>query len=398
MSRYGVVTVGRLAIRESYSVSESNSDGTTTLTMAGQESSPRVSQTDMNRRREDILNSRGRFVAVTFSQKSQLNGYYWVSSSSAEWTHWDDHAMGALPWSMDLLRMGNATEIDIESKLGGSQTRLNDFLIVGERWHAPPAGHTNYYSGSSIATFVDRVGVDGTVRVYRNLALTTSPQWSCDELSYGAGRVRFLDGNDQERTGESLRTVPNDWELSNSLVRVRPLLASGVLEISHWIGGAWVPKSWDIQYGAVTLGVADAVSLLHNEPELTVLRLIKSLSGVRLSVDITLRRGSRSVELYVQAATSGTIKVARSTTEAASAGTGYIVATSGTDRYLLGSARTVTTTDLVNGSIALGSTVKMDVVISMVVAAAGPASGDAAVDLMKQYVGTPSETVKAVTR
>lgn len=400
MSRYGVVTVGRLAIRENYNVSEANSDGSRTLNLSGQESSPYVSQTDMNRRREDILNSRGRFVAVTFSHKEQLNGYYYVTNSSCEWTHWDDHQLGALPWSMDLLRVGGATEIDLESKLGGSLTRLNNHAIVGERTVAPPIGHTNFYSGSTIATFVDRVSADGTIRVYRSIALNTNALWSCPELLYGAGRCRFIDENDRERTGELFRSVANDWEVNNGLVRVRPLASGGVIEVAHWAGGAWRAKNYDITYSTVSLGVVTDVSLLRNEPELVVVRLIRSLSGVRLSVDITVRRGSRNAELYVQAASSGTIKVVRSTAEASTAGTGFISATANDangHRFYMGSATTLTT-DVVNGGLSKAATVTFDVVIGLVVGGGAPATGDSATNLMAQYIGAPSESVQGVVR
>jgi hypothetical protein len=400
MSRYGTVKIGRLSIRENYEVSEENSDGVMLMSLAGQESSPRISLTDMNRRREDILNLRGRFVNVTFSQKDAVNGYFYVAKSSAQWLVWNDHLMGALPWSVDLIRVGQATGVDLESKLGGSQTRLNDHAIVGERWNAPPIGHTNYYSGSTIATLVDRTGSEGVIRVYRNLAMNINPQWSCTETNYDLGRVRFLDINAKERTGDQFRTTPGGWELNNTLVRVKPLAASGVLEISSWSGGAWRPKNWDVTIDAVSFGVPDAVSILRNEPEVTVVRLIRSLSSVRVTIDVTLRRGSRFAELYIQTASSATIKAVLTTAEAGTAATGYVSKTADDangNRYIVGSSRTHVA-DAVNGGISKAATVVMDVMIGSVINFVAVASGDAAVDLMKQYIGAPSEAVSGVTR
>jgi hypothetical protein len=183
-------------------------------------------------------------------------------------------------------------------------------------------------------------------------------------------------------------------------VRIKPLAALGVLEISSWSGGAWRAKNWDVQFDAVSFGVPDAVSILRNEPEMAVVRLIRSLSSVRITIDVTLRRGSRFAELYVQTATSGTIKAVLSTAEAGTAGTGFVSRTADDangNRYIVGSTRTLTS-DVVNGGISKAATVVMDIVIGSVIGGGAPLTGDAAVDLMKQYIGAPSESVSGVTR
>jgi hypothetical protein len=353
----------------------------------------------MSRRREDILNLRGSFVPVVFSQKPELNGYYQVSASTANWLKWEDHAMGALPWTIDLLRVGSSFEIDLESKLGGALTRQNNFTVTGDRWHAPAGGHNGYFVSSTIPPFTDRVSTDGTIRVYRTLAGTT-PRWTSYEENYGLGRARFLDANGFERVGTSFATTPGSWEVSNSIMRIRPLLSGGVLEVSVWDGTAWRAKNWNMTYAGTTLGVPDAVSVIHNEYEVVTVRLIRTLASVRVTCDITLRRGARFAEIYAQSATAGTFALVLSTAQTGTSGNGFVSATANDangNRYIVGSTRTFTT-DLANGGISLASAVRFDAMVGVVLNGTTPATGDSATSLYAQYIGSPSELVSGVTR
>src|SRR5688572_17228365 len=123
MGRYGVLTVGRLPLREDF-VATHNSDGTLALT--GQESSPLKSLADIvERRRVDIMALQGKFVPVLFEKKPEMNGYYWVSDAQATVKKLDPFAI--LPWQMTLIPAGPDNAIDIESRLSGALTRQNSF-------------------------------------------------------------------------------------------------------------------------------------------------------------------------------------------------------------------------------------------------------------------------------
>lgn len=394
-SRYGVLTVGRLPLREDFVVTHNN-DGTIALT--GQESSPLKTVQDIaERRRVDIMALSNRFVPVTFSHKPELNGYYWVTSTQATIKKLDPFAI--LPWQMTLVSVGPDNAVDLESRLSGALTRQNSFAATGNRTQAPPIGSYAYHTETTGLTAMTRANSDGTpITVYRSIPVGINPRFGCAVGDYVRGRVRFIDGNGRERVGTEFMTSVSGWELNNGTTRVRPD-ASAAIEVSSWVGGVWVPKKWLIQ-ADTDLHPFDQITVLRNDFECVVLRLLKSVATGRRTVDITLRRGSRVVELYVQRSDSGSLAVKLLTTQAGTASSGYITATANDadgHRYIVGSSTTFTG-DAPNGGISVASQVKMDAFVGLVVAGGSAVSGDAAVDLYAQYLGMPAEFVQGVIR
>jgi hypothetical protein len=173
-------------------------------------------------------------------------------------------------------------EIDLESRLSGSVSRSNDFTLTGKRYHAPAVNAKMYWSGSTTPIYIDRVGSDGTIRVYRDLAVGIHPRWACASTDYSKGRVRFIDDNNLERVGISVRCAATSWELSNSLIRITPGTGGVPLNVYAWEAGAWVLRTWDIQIGAGSTSIAsfDSVSVLDNTFETVTIRLTKELNSV----------------------------------------------------------------------------------------------------------------------
>lgn len=413
MSFFGTIQVGRLTLTEDpsqavapASAAPSSTAATgRTLQILGEESTPAFSPLALpllQARQSDILALTNAFVPVTFTDKSDLNGYYSVVDASVSQVNWNGE-MSTVDWTIDLLRLGTDTEVDVESRLTGG-TRVNSFSATGVRWHAPAIGAYAYFTAvGSSPSVVTRTGADGAMPVYFSLPTPCIPRWGCAVGNYLAGRVRFIDANQLERTGIQLQTTAAGWTLHNALVRVSPLATgTGVLSIDAYTGGAWRTKNWDLQYAGSSLGQPLTVSVLRNEPEIVVLRLLWNTTGGRVTADMTLRRGSRFVEFYLQAQTSGTFKVVRGTAEAgANGGSGEYVAAAANDsagnEYIVGSAKT-NTQDLVNGGISLASTTVMDAFVGVIAGGTGAVTGDAGGDLYGQYLGSPAELVQAVRR
>lgn len=394
------IQLGRMVVREDLtSAEQSDNAGARTMALAGQESIPRLSSAAVARQREDLLTLPGYFVPVTFSVKDYLNGFYTVEDVQGTIEDWDDDLL-VFRWQMNLTRVGTESEIDIESRLGGSLTRVNDFLVTGVRTHAPAIVHGGYWTDGSVTTAVSRTGEDGTLKLYTGLAVNMSPRWATTPAGYLTGRVRFTDELGRERAGDGAKLAATGWTLSNGLVRIRPLATGGVLEVAAYTGGAWRVKNWDVTFAATTLGVFDYCTLITNELGLVTLRLMKNMTNGRLYMDVTLRRGQRLAELYVQSEFSGTIKVMRTTNEAGTNALGGTVVASANDadgnKYIVGSARTFTA-DL-NGGISKAATATFDAFIGVVAAGTGAVTGDVAADLQKQYVGLPNEMVQGVRR
>lgn len=398
MADYTTIRLGRLTLREDYQVSENSSRE---LSLTGKESmGARGARTrlQVEQRRDDILSLPGQMVAMSFTQKSHLNGFYIVKDSQAEITNWDN-AWAMLTWGVNLVRVGVENEIDVESRLSGAITRINDFTVVGKRSHAPAVNHKAYWSGSTVPTFVSRVGVEGTVKQYQNLAAGINPRWAVAVTDYEKGRARFIDHNGLERTGTSVNVSPSNWELSNSLIRIKPGTGNA-FDVSAWTGAAWVVRTWDLLYDTspTSIGVVDYVSILDNSYESVTIRLTKNIAPAgRMTVDLTLKRGASIVEMYVQHQFSTTLTLKRFTVVAGTSSPGYIAETTADVngmKSIVGSARTFTA-DAPNHGITKTATATLDAFMGVSMSAN---AGDLPADVYTQYIGTPSELVQGVHR
>jgi hypothetical protein len=422
MTQFGSVSLGRLLLVEfptQAATIGAGAPGTTTptgrtLALAGQESTPSAptvatTAAALRAKQADLTGSAGAFIPVTFSDKSELNGYYLVSDAAADLQNWEGEAV-TLTWRANLARVGTDFEVDIESRLTGG-IRNSSFAAssTGTRWHAPSQGHYAYFTATgNTPSVVVRQSADGAMNVYTGLPLTGSviPRWGCTVANYLGGRVRFLDDNGIERAGILFANgSPSSWTLNNALVQVTPMSSGGVLNVSAWASGssAYQAKNWDVQYNGTSLGVPLGISLLRNEPEIIVARLIWSTTGPnRVTADLTLRRGSRFLELYLQSQTAGTLKLVRSSAEAGTNGASgaYVAATSNDvagNKYVIGSALT-NIQDLTNGGISVSAATTFDAFVGAAVGGTAAQTGDTAADLWAQYIAAPAELVQGIRR
>jgi len=418
MTQFGVINLGRFplvefptqAATDASAAPSSTTPTGRTLKIQGQESVPSATEIAttsamLEAWRADMGGLVGSFVPVTFTDKTGLNGYYTVTDSTADLQNWEGEQQ-TLTWAIDLMRVGTDFEVDVESRLTGT-TRNNSFGLSGVRWHSPSIGHYSYFSAQgNTPSVVNRVGSDGTHVVYVGLpaSLTTIPRWGCSVSNYMNGRVNFVDQNGVERSGILFTpSNPTSWTLANGLLKVTPVPSgAGVLRLQTYNNpaGYAAVKTWDLLFNGTSLGQPQGVSLLRNEPEIIVLRMVFTYQSViRVTCDLTLRRGARHVEVFLQSQSSGQFKIVRTTPEVGSSATGYIFATSADaagDKYVVGSALSFTS-DLVNGGISSSaSVVYMDAMVGAQVSTS--AAGDLAADLYNQYLATPSELVQGVRR
>ncbi|WP_020135042.1 hypothetical protein [Streptomyces sp. 351MFTsu5.1] len=365
---WGDVQLGRIPLRETFTVTESGGDGRT-LDLEGQESYPPLTRAQVVARHDGInALTVGQCIPVTFTDKPERNGYYMVKSSGSTYTEYLN-SMVTADWKVSLDRIGSDAETDLQSRLTGA-VRLNDFSLTGERWHAPPIGHYGYYTGSSNPTTMTRTGADGAMTVYRSVPANTSPRWGCLPTSYLTGRVKATTTGGQEVYGADVPLAATGWSLSNGFVNVTTS-ASASLDVQTYAGGAYRSKLWNVSVAGSGAPISswDGATLLRNDPEMVILRLTKSLSPGRATLDLTLRRGSRFVEGYLQTGTAATLAAYRSTleTNTSAAASGYITATaddSDGNVFVIGSARSFTAH--ANGGITKAAATAMDFFIGAV--------------------------------
>jgi hypothetical protein len=229
-----------------------------------------------------------------------------------------------------------------------------------------------------------------------------SPRWGCAPGDYLDGRVKVTTTGAQEVYGVDVPLAAAGWALSNGLVNITPG-ASGTLDVQAYTGSAYHSKEWNVSVAGSGSSITswDGATLLRNDPEMCIMRLVKGLSPGRASLDLTLRRGSRFVEGYLQTGTSATLAAYRSTleTNTSFAASGYVTAT-GDDadgnRFAVGSARTFTAHT--NGGVIKSSATSLDFWIGVEAGGGSAVSGDAATDLRSQYVACLPEAVYGVRR
>lgn len=416
LAEYGYTKVGRLLLTEALSVAgETVSGADRTLSITGQESVPPQTAQELAQLQDDLMLLPGSFLPVTFTNKTDRNGYYWIGSSGADLSNWTGEVI-TCTWKLDLLRVGSDTEIDIESRCSGSASRNNSYSATGQRWHSPPVGHYGYWVQGAVPTVVTRTGSDGAQKVYLGVPTTTNPRWGCAVGDYPLGRVRFLDSNGLERAGPGQALAPTGWSLHNGLCRVTLAGTAGVsgasgtigsagvgvLSVGAWTSGAWANKAWDITWNSASLGAPTSASLLRNDFEAVVLRLVwpNLLGPGRTYLDILLRRGARVAELWLQSSIAGAVSFARTSTEAGTQTAGYLTASANDangHRYFLGAAQSFTAAPT-TGGISRGSVTGSDFAVGVVAGGSGAVAGDTAADLYKQYLGAPSERVQGVRR
>jgi hypothetical protein len=238
--------------------------------------------------------------------------------------------------------------------------------------------------------------------VYRGIPAGVSPRWGCLPTAYLNGRVR-LTSNGTELCGVDQPLASTGWALGNGLVNVAPAASGGSLDVQAYTGGAWRSKLWNVSVAGSAASITswDGATLLRNDPEQVILRLTKGLNPGRATLDLTLRRGSRTVEGYLQTSTSATLAAYRSTLEANTpmSGFGYIRASSNDsdgNRFAIGSARNFT--NHTNGGIINASATTLDFWIGVEAGGTAAVSGDAGADLRNQYIAAMPETIYAVRR
>lgn len=450
---FGTIRIGRLRLTEKWDEksSEAWSGDTRVLSISGQESAPPLTERDLDVLYDDLVNLQGSTVPVAFTYKADRDGYYVVQSVTVDLVNWAETAI-TVDWKISLARAGAPGEVDIESRLSGPPTRSNTHSVTGERWHAPPIGHTAYWTGTTQPSTLVRPTTEGPITVYRNIPTGVSPRYEVAPVDYMRGRAR-ISNDGRERTGVQWKTTPGGWELSNGLVRASLVTVAGgstalmpgpttfpgqfvfpgsgvsgtVLRLESWVlipiflpgagygispygmadyGEAygqeeWTGRDWTILLNGQAIGAPVATSVLRNDPECVSIRILWSGAPAgRTTADLTLRRGARLIEMFIRTSYSSTLKVARALPDAGVAFNGYLRAASddtGGNRYFIGSAGDYTP-DIIGGGISRTAVTSMDVALGVEMSGGDAGQGDQAAQLFKQYLGSCTEAVAAARR
>ena len=407
--RWTTTKIGRLSLRETFELTANIAAGTDrrTLGLVGQESYPPLtSLTALRVRQEDILGLQNRLVPIVFQNFDDHSGWYQISDVNTSAINYQGE-VASFSWSLQAERIGPENAVDLESRLTGV-ARINAHGLSGERWHAPPAGSYAYYTGTTQPSgSVARNASDGmAISAWRSVPASTNPRWAVALGNYGNGRARVkVDGT--ERVATNITVGASGWELNNGLISasMAGVSASATLNVANWDGTVWDSTAWNINVGASSgIGFTsfDAATVLRNDYEVCTVRLVKDRNPGRTLLDLTLRRGSRFVEGYLQNDASNLLAVYLKTaqTSTATASTGFVVATSNDangNKVLVGSAGSFAGLTA-QGGLSKASSTKLDFYVGAVVGGSAAASGDAATVLNSHYLTSMSEVTLGAVR
>jgi hypothetical protein len=389
------VTIGGLELRETWSAEQNGGE----LRIGGQESHPPSTKAAVEAAHLNLGAMQGLFLPVVFGDKVGLTGFYRVGEARSALTRMHGGSYQVADWQVQLLRVGNARDIELESlvpliprvdELAGTQTPVY--------WHAPAIGSTSYLTGAAVpGSFVDRPGSDGIIRVYTGLP-DDSPRWTvrADDYLRGAARLYF----DGFRRLGLVTPSAAVWELHNSLVQVTPG-AAGSLTVSTWDNAAWRSATrFLFNVGGVPVTAAPELTIIRNEPEQVILRLTYPVTGSgRLQVDLGLRRGSRVVTGVLKRHGATLLEVAADSGAAFTTSAGLLHQTTADgdgNRYVMGSSRNVTFSGAAPGAMSYTGT-RLDFFLGHQ-AGDPPAVGDAASDLLAQYLMAGGEEARVIRR
>lgn len=402
-SGFGEVRVNRIYLVEKETAKE---QGDGKIVIEGQESSPPTTVPMVTWLHGQIVGlEQGKLIPVVFEDKAERSGYFTVTSANSELTDHQDEVAKA-DWQIDLERKGSDTEVDIQSRLTGA-VRQNDYSVTGTRWHAPAIAHYAYHTGTTIPSNFNRTGADGAIRIYTGIPANVSPRWGCAVGSYLGGSVKLTSttyvSSENEVEGCNRQIGVTGWNLTNGLVNVAPTATAGTLAIGVYNSG-YQTVNWNIRAGGANLLDWQSATILRNDAEQIVLRLVAQSSAStagRATLDLTLRRGAQFVEGYLQVSVAANLQIQGANAATSSSGAnGTVSATAGTTRRICGSARSWTTTDTTNCGFTKNSVTVLDFWIGAKVTAsgAGTASQDNDAALANQYIGAMPETTYAVRR
>jgi hypothetical protein len=248
---------------------------------------------------------------------------------------------------------------------------------------------------------VDRPSEDGDVRVYIGIPEDVNPRWSVEANTYAQARARVkIDG--VERSGTNLRDGTT-WELSNGIIKAVPA-ASGGITVGVYNGTSYENKTFNVSIGSTATPVGDysALSVLRNDFEMCTIRLVKDHDPGRAFLDLSIRRGARFIEGYLETDVSTTLAVGLTVAEngTAPASGAHVVATANDadgNKAIVGSARNFTAQTGRTG-LHKTSAVSLDFFLGSVYNGSSAVTGDTAANLSDHYIGALAEMTMAVLR
>lgn len=358
-------------------------------------------------------------VPITFdSTYASYSGMYRIDGVSSDMQA-GDGSNWIVRWSVDATRVGSYQQAFSESRCvvacltnAHGITTANAAGEVGAPGSAASTSPTEYSPNNAAVFDAQSIfdGADGTVfvgglktSVFTGATVPAVVRYTVPLARWYIGGVRVQMAGDYVIGRQSVDS-PTSWTIENSLVKISASSTAGAFDVSHHDGSQWdTAKVFAIF--APTAGTVNGfnhVGILRNGIEAVTIRLgLSNPGGYTAFADVTVKRGSRWVQVVVTSESGEFWGIKRTAVEAATGITGGIRATANDasgNRYLL-STPVAFTSDLVNGSIrTTAGTTRAFLGIGSEVAGSGAASPFTAQVQVYRFIGQAFETNRVVGR
>ena len=258
------------------------------------------------------------FVPVTWDEDPSVDGYYRIIGATVD-------ARAGLAWqgivefSITLERVRGFAAPLIEAVCLG-KLRTNGLGLTARATISVPTSVRSYVEYSTANGYlaqsadVQRLGVAGSVSVILPYADAFVGQYYLAPKNfYDAAATLRVGDRLRVAVGRQIGNAPANWEISNDLLQVRPAAGAGLaLQFRMWDVSMWSPwerlelKTTNINDSVrVAMSAPHTITVLSNSPEAVTIRLMSTSTVVgndnlgAFLLDLTLRRGSRSVSAVV---------------------------------------------------------------------------------------------------
>lgn len=299
------------------------------------------------------------FVPVTWADQPEVNGYYRVLSADMSPNPRAAFA-GVYDFRVDLARVQGAAAPLIESVILG-KLRTTTLPLTQRRTQSVPAGSRSYaefYPDTGglapSALSVRRAGESSVLNVFSGAGDVMVGQFYLPPVKFYEGAATVVMGG-RVVAGRQVQNTPSDWMIGNDIIQVEPVPGDDfAIRIRMWNVGAW--STWQTitfkwENPAVNprkrLKFPHTITIMSNSPEAATVRLLTTTGAASggdyspISVDFTIRRGSRTVAVYLRSVFRGEFaaEIAGFTSPTAITG-GFSKTTSGITTFI-GSAVTL---------------------------------------------------------
>lgn len=412
------VTIGHLSFTSPGSLSYNSSGSGRSYSLSGILAHTDSSGIDVDENkyiRDELMSMAAYDLVYPFSYTGDttMSGYVKVESADVSISRF---AGAGINYNVSLQWLGNPGEVRFESQFSGALID-NDHSVTStdSQFFTSPAGAFSIDIPSvgtgSPPDQEDRIASYGdstvTLKYFSGSNLRNNNiEFECNPVDYLKGAVK-VSTNGKVRNGlYSPNTNVDQVVLENGLVKFE--LTNSNTEsrftTSLWKNDDWrSPKEYAVSKGSsqTEWDGWNTVQIIKNYPECATLRFTSQANtdgSGRLTFDVSLRRGARYFSLVVSSyGTADEIRIERTTTEAATAGTGYITSSTNDSEgnfYILGSPNTFSS-NTTDGGIYLTAT-QMKAFVGYVLDGTSAAGQNTAENMRDSYLDFVYEHVRSI--